>query len=179
MRLFTAIPIPIEKKDLVQKLTFGRLPVSYINTTNLHVTLNFFGELEEKDVEVIAKIMDEVLENEDKIEIVFDKITKFRQQIHLTLKPNQKLEALYGKLESVFYVSGFMLHDRNYYPHVKLSNLHMDQVMNQQRKLENFPNEELAQLNFVADRVMLYESKLLMHHAKYTVLKEFNLSYED
>lgn len=176
MRLFTAIPIPTEKKDLVQKLTFGRLPVSYINTTNLHVTINFFGELEEKSVEVIAKVMDEVLKKEDKIEIVFDKITKFRQQIHLTLKDNPKLKQLHSKLTQTFLRANFQLYVREYYPHVKLSNLHMDQVMNQQRKLENFPNEELRQLNFVADRMALYESKLLMHHAKYTALKEFNLS---
>jgi len=175
MRIFTAISLPKEIKDRATQIFQGRLPVPYINTTNLHITLNFFGELIDDEQKKVKEIFSQAVIEAKPFEIQFDKLVKFHQQIHMTLKPNPALGKLQSQLEVLFHDSGFLFQDRIYYPHVKLSNLHMDKVMFKDRKIEDFPNEELRQLSFMADRVVLYESKLLLHHAHHTQLIEITL----
>ncbi|MBI4049302.1 MAG: RNA 2',3'-cyclic phosphodiesterase [Candidatus Doudnabacteria bacterium] len=175
MRIFTAIPLPEEKRKLAGEIFRGRLPVAYVNTANLHITLNFFGELGDDEVEKVKKIFSEAVHGQKSFDIEFDKIIKFHQQIHMTVKPNKPLNRIQSELEQKFQETGFNFQDRAYYPHVKLANLHMDHVMNPERKLENFPNTELKQLNFIASKVVLYESKLLLHHAHHTPILEQKL----
>ena len=176
MRLFTAIPVPDEVKQKVTDLARGRLPIPYINTTNLHITLNFLGELTDDECKKVFEIFPQLVgDGRKKISIVFDKIVNFRQQIHITLKENSDLTKLQNDLERGFRQIGFYFKDREYYPHVKLGNMHLDNVMNRQRKLINFPNELLMQLDFMADKAALFESKLLLHHAHHRPLIEVKL----
>lgn len=173
MRVFTAIPLPEEIKKKVGEITKNRLSVSYVNTTNLHITLNFFDELTDDEVERVKKIFPQIATERKKFLVSFDKLTKFRQQIHMTIKPNQELARLQSDMGRAFESNGFRFQERAYYPHVKLANLHMDHVMNQQRKIENFPNNELEQLEFISEKIILYESKLLLHHAHhYPILEQ-------
>ncbi|HEX9503366.1 MAG TPA: 2'-5' RNA ligase family protein [Patescibacteria group bacterium] len=175
MRLFTAIPLSSEAKTAVDVITRGRLPVPYINTTNLHITLNFFGELTDAEANKVRIIFELTVKGLEKFSVEFDKLVKFRDQIHLTIVPNDKLNSLQTVLQKAFEAGGFKFQEREYYAHVKLTNLHMDKVMNPERKLDNFPQEELKQLNFVAEKVILYEAKLLLHHARHIPLLELNL----
>lgn len=185
MRVFTAIPLPNEVKNLVSKITARRLPIAYVNTTYLHVTLNFFGELTDEQVQEVRDIFRTALLAAKKFNASFDRLVKFHQQLHLTLKPNDQLKNLQKDLENAFVAQGFSFstqggsasggQDRNYYPHVKLGNLHMDKVMHNARRVENFPNEELQQLDFIADKVALFSSKLLLHHAHHSVIEEVDL----
>lgn len=175
MRIFTAIPLPSKIKEEVLKITRGRLPISYINTTNSHVTLNFFGELTDLELQTVKTVFPGTAKDLKKLEIEFYSLEKFHQQIHLKVAPSPQLLSLQAKLEKEFEKFGFIFQDRSFYPHVKLTNLHMDKVMNPQRKLSNFPQEELKKLSFKAEKIVLYESKLLLHHPKYTPLIEANL----
>jgi RNA 2',3'-cyclic 3'-phosphodiesterase len=176
MRLFTAIPIPEETKKKIAEVTRGRLPVHYINLTNLHITLNFFGELDSDGVDRLKQIWNKSLGEKKPFEIHFDKIVKFHQQIHITIKSNPNLTALQNDLEQFYVAQDFTFQDRSYYPHVKLANMHMDKVMDKTRKMENFPNQELAALDFKVTKIVLYESKLLLHHAHHTPVDEFTLN---
>ncbi|MBI2607619.1 MAG: RNA 2',3'-cyclic phosphodiesterase [Candidatus Doudnabacteria bacterium] len=173
MRIFTAIPLPEEVRDKVGEITRNRLPVSYINPTNLHLTLNFFGEIKEDQLGKIKTLLPDLIKSEKPVEIGFEKLVKFRNQVHLTIRQNPELLGLQKNLEHGFLNLGFKFQERPYYPHVKLTNLHMDKIMHQERKLEHFPNQQLGQLTFLADRIVLYESKLLLHHSKHVVLKEY------
>ena len=176
MRLFTAIPIPEQVKVQLAKIMQGRLPIAYVNMTQLHITLNFFDELADDEVELIQQNFQSILQGQAKVKIEFMDLIKFHQQIHLRVKPTGELLKLQSTLETKFKQLGFNFQERNYYPHVKLGTMHMDKVMNKTRKLENFPNKELAQLNFQAEQVILYKSELLLHHAKHTPLLIYQLT---
>lgn len=176
MRFFTAIPLPEEIKDKVRVITANRLPVPYINIGNLHITLNFFGELPERDLDKIKFILPAIVKNNRSFNLEFEKLVKFRNQLHLTLKDNKKLFDLQRALEKEFIKNGFGFQNREYYPHVKLTNLHMDKVIHPERKITRFPQEVLQVLNFKAESVVLYESKLLLHHPRHTVIAESKLS---
>lgn len=175
MRLFTAIPLPDHIKQAVGEITRGRLPVPYINITNLHITMNFFGELTDAEVDKIKRVFDQHVKGFEKFQVEFDQLIKTTDQIHLTIKPNEKLAQLQQILEKAFTAAGFAFKDQRYYPHVKLTNLHMDKVMNKERKLDNFPHEELKILDFEATKVTLYESQLLLHHPRHIPLVELDL----
>lgn len=159
----------------MREITRGRLPIAYVNTTNLHITLNFFGELTDDELEKVQKNLADTVRDQKPFKIIFDKLIKFHQQIHMTLKPNRDLAVLQAKMQKAFEEAGFNFQDRPYYAHVKLANLHMDRVMNPQRKIESFPYQELEQLSFIADRVVLFESKLLLHHSHHYELLEQRL----
>lgn len=175
MRLFTAIPLPKLAKDRVSEITRGRLPIPYINTTNLHISLNFFGELSDAEVEKVKAIFLETTQGLPTFHVEFVAIVQFHQQLHITVKPSKQLSQLQSKLEKAFKAHGFTFQERNYYPHVKLGNMHLDNIMHRERKIENFPNSELTDLNFNADKITLYESKLLLHHPKHTSILEVSL----
>ncbi len=176
MRIFTAIPLPEDIKNTVAEITRGKLPVSYVNTTNLHITLNFFSELDTDQTNKAKEVFTNVCSNKNYFAIHFDKIVAHHnRQIHITLKPNQDLKNLQRELQTSFEELGFIFQERDYYAHVKLANMHMDNVMNRDRKIDNFPNEEFQQLNFTAQKIVLYESKLLLHHPKYITLLEIPL----
>ena len=175
MRLFTAIPLSDEAKTTADVITRGRLPVPYINTSNLHITLNFFGELTDADVDKVRKIFDLTAKGFEKFPVKFDQLVKFRDQIHLTILKNDKLNSLQTALQRAFEAAGFKFQDREYYAHVKLTNLHMDKVMNPERKLDTFPQEDVKQANFTAEKIILYETKLLLHHARHIPLIELDL----
>lgn len=176
MRIFTAIPLPEAQKKAVTEITKNRLPVPYVNTTNLHITLNFFGELDTDQVERVRNIFPDVCTGFKSFPVEFDKIVAHHnRQIHMTVKPNPNLNALQQKLTEDFIANGFRFQDRPYYAHMKLANMHLDNVMNRNRKLENFPNEELDKLKFIAEKIVLFESKLLLHHPKHIPLLEVSL----
>ena len=176
MRIFTGIPFPEAVKNKVRNTFSGKLPVPYINTENLHITLNFFGELDTDQVAKVSQIFHTVCSGKAKFEIKFDKVVAHHnRQIHLTLLPNQELMTLQNELEKSFEKEGFRFQDRDFYAHVKLANMHLDNVMNRKRKLENFPNQDLQELNFMAEKIVLFESKLLLHHPKHIPLLEQDL----
>jgi RNA 2',3'-cyclic 3'-phosphodiesterase len=177
MRIFTAIPLPKDVKDKFEALTRGKLPIPYVNSTNLHITMNFFGELDTDQVAKVRKVFSEVCSGRKAFMVEMDRIVAHHnRQLHMTVKKNPELEKLQSDLEEAFIRHGFRFQERDYYVHVKLANMHMDNVMNKQRKLENFPNELLSDLKFKAERIVLYESKLLLHHAKHIELLECNLT---
>ncbi len=176
MRLFTAIPLPEETKVQVGKITQGRLPIAYVNLNNLHITLNFFDEVPDDKAEIINQNFIPILEGQKMFEVELTDLVKFHQQIHIRVKPSSALSRLQSTLEARFKQLGFTFQERNYYPHIKLGNMHMDKVMNQRRKIENFPNQELTRLNFQAEQVVLYKSELLLHHSKHTPLLTYQLT---
>ncbi|MGE5392983.1 MAG: RNA 2',3'-cyclic phosphodiesterase [Candidatus Saccharibacteria bacterium] len=175
MRLFTAIPFPQELKDLARDFFHGRLPVAYVNTDNLHITLNFIGEVEDSRLDQAKEVCRGAVDGRKGFPLEFMSVVKFHQQLHLTVAENPELSLLQRDLEAALGKAGFRFQERQYYPHVKLANLHMDKVMSKHR-IENISRGELEKLSFHADRVALFSSKLLMHHAQHVVEEEYILA---
>ena len=175
MRIFTALPLPQSTKDLLVSITRGRLPISYINTINLHITLNFFGEVSSDRLGGLTQTFSKFCQGQKSFLVEFSRLQMFYHQIHLTVSKNDPIMKFQKELEKNFKNLGFNFQDRSFYPHVKLASVHMDNNMFPKRKIENYPHEELSKLNFLADKVVLYESQLLESHAKHIPIKEESL----
>ena len=177
MRIFTGIPLPDEVKTKTREIFRGRLPIPYINTENLHITLNFFGELDSDQTKKVTNIFSLVCAGKSAVDVQCDRVVAHHnRQIHIALVRSPVLLKLQADLEQEFTRYGFRFQNREFYPHIKLANMHIDNVMNRDRKFENFPNNELQALNFRANKIVLYESKLLLHHPKHIPLLEQNLN---
>src|SRR5690606_30594069 len=123
------------------------LPIPYVNTANFHITMNFLGEVDTDTYKKVLRVW-ESLPSYPRFNVEFSRLVKFRQQIHMTLKPNKPLENLQADLKEKFLKLGFTFTYPSYYPHVTVGNLHMDKVMYKDRKIENFPHSELSTLSF-------------------------------
>ena len=176
MRLFSAIPVPEDIKNKLVELTRGQLPVPFLSLTNAHITLNFFGELDTDKTKFVVEQFSSAAGGNGKIKIEFDKIIRHHHQLHLTLKPNKELQELQLNLQEAYERVGFKFQDREYYPHVSLARMHIDNHLYRARKVESFDNNLLSQLSFEADKVVLYESKLLLHHAHHIPMVDVALS---
>ena len=151
----------------------AKLP--FLSLTNAHITLNFFGELDTDKTKFVVEQFSSAADGHNKVKIEFDKIIRHHHQLHLTLKPNNTLRDLQLNLQEAYERVGFKFQDREYYPHVSLARMHIDNHLYRSRKVESFDNEQLSQLTYEADKVILYESKLLLHHAHHTPLVEVAL----
>lgn len=60
MRLFTAIEIPEDVKDEVVSLYSGSKNVKWITKENLHITLNFLGDLENWEVDTVQSVLSKI-----------------------------------------------------------------------------------------------------------------------
>lgn len=171
MKIFTAIALPQEVKDKFTEISRGQLPFPYVSTDNFNITLNFLGELDTDQVAQVTKIWSQ-LPPFKKLKIEFDKLVKFQYQVHMTLKPNPELENLQMHLRKEFERLGFTFTYPRYYAHMIIGNMHMDNIMYRDRKIEKFRNQELAQLTFIADKIVMFESKLLLHHKHHVPISE-------
>jgi RNA 2',3'-cyclic 3'-phosphodiesterase len=176
MRIFTAIPVPKETREKFSAIARGKLPIPYINTDNFHITLNFLGELDTDQVKKVLETWTDGLPQLKRLHIDFEKLTKFRHQIHMTVLMTPELAKLQAQLQQNFSRLGFKPQYSKFYAHMTIGNMHMDNIMNRNRKIADFPNNELAQMSFDAERIVVYESKLLLHHPKYIELAEHKLT---
>jgi 2'-5' RNA ligase len=175
MRLFTAIPLPNQTKESLRDICRNQLPINYLNTANLHITLNFIGDVEDDKLEIIKQFFLNNTDNQKSFQINLQRVIKFRQQIHIVITPSKELCDFQRKLDNAFKGISLTFENRAYYPHIKLANLRDERFLNQDKRLEDFPNKRLSEANFLADKVCLYESKLLMHYAHHNLLEEIKL----
>lgn len=152
MRVFSAIPVPDEITELLERLIAIR--------PNPHVTLNFLGELNASEIENAREVFKS--QTFRLIEVELSSIQKFRDQIHLVIAKTAGLMMLQEQLEQAFRTNGFDLAPRAYYPHIKLANLNGQLI----------PPVKFKPTKFAAERVVLYESILHEHYAEHVALVE-------
>ena len=136
MRLFTAIPIPLELRGCfatLQDAIMGHaLSGKAERPENLHVTLNFLGEVDEARVPEVAAIMDGVSAVAFGLE--FGHVGRFTQKRikidagravmqlwWVAPNKNQQLEDVFEQLDGRLVEAGFETPDRVFTPHVTLA----------------------------------------------------------
>lgn len=67
MRIFTAIEIPEDIKSEVISLCGGVKNIRWVSKENLHITLNFIGEIENNEVEKIDSVLKNIEINKFKL----------------------------------------------------------------------------------------------------------------
>ena len=126
MRVFYAVTFQeetkeklIEYKNLVSNNSVkGR----FTNKNNFHLTLEFIGEVDEKELSLLTNILYK-LQNPPK-EVVTSYIGSFKRRdkeiIWLGIEENKCLITLQRELRNLLINNGFQIEDRKYKPHITI-----------------------------------------------------------
>lgn len=182
MRVFIGIKFDtstIEK--IIQRLKpFKKLstPIRWVKPENIHLTLKFIGEVDEKKRSQIEEALNAIEIQADSVEISISGFGKFGRKEDLNIfwagiKNNPELTELYKKIEHSLEKINIDRETRSFKPHLTLG---------RNRKRFNFKSffpliEKYADLpivTYTAKRFQLFQSVLSPQGPAYTILKEIN-----
>ena len=185
MRCFIAISLPEELKAKIsgiqEKLKAAGADVSWTRPEGMHLTLKFFGEIEDKRIPKIEKALDAVVDGIPTFTLSVSGMGTFPDMrrprvIWIGLKEDGgNLLRLQKGVEEELKKTGFPSEDRRFTPHITLgrirSNKNTDKLL---RLIEEEKVEELG--SFDVSEVHLIKSELKPAGAEYTELYSIILS---
>lgn len=186
-RLFIAVPIQDRTRNEIVKGIFGvdairKMPVRWTPFQNLHLTLQFLGDVEEKRIPDLKQIMNALPQPDRPEKLVFTSIGAFPgpaspKIIWLGLEKNEYLLRMQRSLSFALSENDFPFDRKSFKPHLTLGRV---------RENAGFTPAGLAFMEELAgnvkisdsslDRVTLFESILRPGGPLYTVLFEKKLN---
>jgi 2'-5' RNA ligase len=183
VRLFIAIPLPesarVETAAALHRLQETNWPVRWVRDAGGHITLKFFGETTPDRLDAIVEMLGYSVRGMGPMAMslhgagVFPTASRPRV-IHLGLDADNDLELLQDRLERGGDQLGYPPEGRVFRPHVTLGRVREGHRLppGWQTELEKIPSGQ----PFLADRVVLFESRLSPNGPSYTTRHEVLLS---
>jgi 2'-5' RNA ligase len=177
IRIFVGLPISVDISARL-KIMCNSLPgVRWVDPTNMHITLRFIGELDERDAEEAHFRLSDV--NVDPFNIELHGIGTFGQDqktraLWVGVKSPSTLAYLRAKVESAIVRLGQLPEKRKFRPHVTLARFSRVELP----RLESFvAGNNIFQAGlFRVDQFNLFESPFGKGGPVYTPLKTYALS---
>ena len=183
-RIFTAIDISDEAREKVSvyieslRRDFQDLRVGWEKSEKLHLTLKFFGDVYENELENVQKIAENTASQMSSFKLkissngVFPNLSKTKI-LWLGLEDEsdclKKTNEIFEKECEKF---GFAKENRNFKPHLTIARLREPE---KSKKLaEIHLQNEFPPIEFSAESLVIYESKLLSNGSIYRKLRSFN-----
>jgi 2'-5' RNA ligase len=167
MRLFAAVPLPAEAYEVaaarLRALRELGWPVRWVREEGLHLTLKFFGEVTTDRLDTIVEMLEFCAQGLKPITLAVTGAGVFPHArvprvIRLDVSPAPELELLQDRIERGGEGIGFPPEGRPFHPHITLGRVR------EGHRLPPGALEELmrpvARAPFVADRMVLFESRL-------------------
>lgn len=183
MRLFVALPIPLDIRARLGALQSGLAGARWIDQELMHITLRFIGEVSERDV-------DDIIDALGMIELPAFEMTLSRpgyferrgmpHTLWAGISKTEILTRLQAKVESAVVRSGQPRESRKFLPHVTIARLRDVPGDRLGHWLEE--SGPLSQEPFDIDRFVLFQSFRGHGAAKYQPLADFPLTqfaYDD
>jgi 2'-5' RNA ligase len=178
-RTFIAINLPDEVKkkfdpviEELKKLNpdYG---IKWVASENLHLTLHFFGDLNEKQIALAEEGIEEITKNIQSFEITTGDFGCFpnEQEPHVffaAIKNTEILHDLIGKLEVMLENLGYKVDTRPWQAHLTLGRI-------KDWSRCKIASVEIPVINFTVKSVELMESELTPDGSVYSVIKFFPL----
>lgn len=192
-RIFVAVNLPAEIREKLSNIqediiamypeNSGEKMAKWVKKENLHITLLYIGEIQDKAEPRAKKALKEVAENYDAIPIAFNKVSYGPDEnippklVWVKLRENEELTKLAKEIKAKM-VEKSILERPNKLPfqgHITLGRIRQWQWKNIDP--EERPNiEQDINLSFTAKSVELMESKLRRHGAEYGVIQLVSFS---
>jgi len=155
--LFIAINFPAEIKAAIAEvrntLKKSAFHGNFTYDENLHLTLVFLGECDERQVEAVKSVMNDV--HVPEVTLMLDRVGCFRRDGGDTwwigLKENKSLSDLQANLSARLQQKGFVLESRKYVPHVTIGR--------EVRLHDRFVPPKVSQFSFTAKSIELMKSE--------------------
>ncbi len=183
MRLFAAIPMPaVARSALLEVLgALRRLewPVRWVQDTNLHLTLKFYGEVDDAQVHTLETGLIDATHGTPPLAFHLSGLGAFPtlrspRVIWVSIDAPPALELLQHRIEQAAAECGFALDGKPFRPHVTLGRV---------RKHGKLPATAPAQLEamgmdlaFEARQLVLFESRLSRAGAEHSARRTVDLT---
>lgn len=186
MRTFIAIELPKEIKDILarlqEQLKNAGADVKWVKPANIHLTLKFLGEIDDRKLKEIAQALQDFVKDINVFYIrlfsvgAFPKINSPRVIWVGIDKGDQETKEIVMGLEEKLYQAGIPKEDRPFSSHITLgrvrSGLNRDKLA---KILEILSSGFKVRAEFLAGKVTLFKSTLTPQGPIYEAIKELNL----
>ncbi len=178
MRCFIAIKLPIEIKDylfeLQKEIKSEYAKINFVHKKNLHLTLKFLGEINDKKLADIMGVLKEI--KFKRFEVGLDHVGFFPDEKHIkvvwvSLKPTKEVIGLQQKIDSE--ILGLFDKDERFSAHLTLGRVKF--IKNKEKFLEQLQNVNLKNKEFLISEFYLIKSDLKKDGPEYTDLGVFEL----
>ncbi|MFH1592915.1 MAG: RNA 2',3'-cyclic phosphodiesterase [Candidatus Woesearchaeota archaeon] len=178
MRIFIGIELPLKIKAVLYSLqkTVGNefAKVNWVAKKNLHQTLKFLGSVDEKDIELVRKILKEL--KFKKFVVSLDKVGWFPSDqrinvVWVSLRPEKEVMGLHGDIE--LKLGSLFEKEERFSVHVTLGRVKF--VKDKKKFLDALKNVKLPWESFTVKDFSLVKSELSKDGPKYSVLERYDL----
>ncbi len=184
IRTFLAIklPKPILKRlrQVQQELRESKADVRWVDPESIHLTLKFFGNIEEKEVDSIVKSIEKPVQRTPLFSLKVQGVGGFPDLKNPRVlwvgleEEGNFLSSLQRELEKSLEKIGFKPEDRPFHPHLTLGRVKSTRGKSLlMEKIDKYKGEFFGE--FLADRITLFKSELKPTGAIYTPLAEVRL----
>lgn len=187
MRAFIAIELPKEIKDtlsaLQEKLKSSGADVKWVAPENIHLTLKFLGEIDDKQSAGVSRVLEETAENNASFIIrlaslgVFPKINYPRVIWTGIDKGDEESKKIAAELEQKLAAIGIPKEERPFSSHITIGRVRS--LQNKDKLIEGLNNLagyfEKDKPQFPASKITLFKSTLTPKGPLYEIQKEASL----
>ena len=182
-RIFLAINLPEELKSKLFALKgkWANLPARWVPKENIHLTLLFLGYLDEKQIEAVARVCQDLSSLFQPFylrinRVIYGPDQRNPRMVWATLEKSSSLEKLQRYLrEAIYKLEEFKykkMEEREFLPHITLARIKSWSL----KRMEDRPNINFEiLLDFPVQSIEIMESKLKKTGAEYTILKSISL----
>lgn len=178
MRCFVGIPIPeVIKSELLNiqnKLKTGDAKVKWVSKKNLHLTLKFFGDIGESELNLAREALKGVKTKKFRIDMgTIDSFPRGgdAKVIWIDLNPREEILNLHGDIE--LRMGSLFKKDEKFSVHLTLGRVKM--IRNKKSFHDSLEKVETKNSNFLVSEFYLYRSELTKDGPVYTVLERYSL----
>jgi 2'-5' RNA ligase len=184
VRSFLAIELPraIQRKieEVQEDLKSSHPDVRWVSPEKIHLTLKFFGNIEESRIEPIVKSIQEPIQNTPPFPLTVRGVGAFPhlknpRVIWMGLVDKEEIfSSIQKRLEKELEKIGFEPEDRPFHPHLTLGRVKSSRGREELAgRMEKYREEEFGE--FQVERVILFKSDLKPTGPIYTVLRDMKL----
>jgi len=178
MRCFIAIKLPIEIKDylfeLQREIRSEYAKINFVHKKNLHLTLKFLGEINNKKIEVIKERLRKINFKHLKVslnDIGFFPNEKSIRVVWISLKPINAVIELQQKIDSE--ILDLFNKDERFSNHLTLGRVKL--IKNKEKFLERLRSLNIENKTFLINNFYLIKSDLKREGPEYIDLEVFEL----
>ncbi|UCD20757.1 MAG: RNA 2',3'-cyclic phosphodiesterase [archaeon] len=176
MRCFIAIDLPSEIKDFLFNLRgkIGLVNAKFVERRNLHLTLKFFGEIDDLKVKQIQEKIQELKFKKFNVSlgnIGFFPDKNYIRVLWVSLEPSSEIKRLYDEINSV--LSGIKTKEEDSKSHITLARIKT--IKDKPKFLDSVSKIKIKKKSFVVDSIKLKKSVLTNKGPLYSDLLEIPL----
>lgn len=188
LRVFFAISIPFEvKRNLIQiqdalKTELKQIPIKWVESENIHLTLKFLGDTENKTIPQIISLLEQNINPIQAFDLSLTSLGAYPTLAKARILwvgcnyPNQ-LPMLVRCIEDVSYQFRFKRETQPYSAHITLGRIKSFSAQTSQPKLEDILKKDSENLHgqWKVNQFQLLSSDLQPHGPVYKSIHTFNL----